>query len=174
MLKKSLEDALNKQINEEFFSHYLYLSMSAYLVSENLAGFANWMKIQSQEEYFHFLKFYDYVLQAGGKVTLQPVKEPKITWKNIHEIFKDTVDHEIFITNCINDIATLAVNEKDHATMSFLKWFIDEQVEEVATAEQILRDVKMVGDNTSALFLIDRELKGRVPAMTFTIGGAKV
>lgn len=173
MLKKSLEEALNKQITEELYSSYLYLSMSAYLQSINMTGFANWMKIQSQEEYIHFNKFFDYVIQTGGSVTLKGIKAPKSSWKNIEEVMKDTLDHEIHITECINELASLSLKEKDHATMSFLKWFIDEQVEEVATAEQIMRELKMVGNNQSGLFLLDREMKARPAALTFNIGQPK-
>jgi len=173
MLKKNLEEALNKQINEEYYSSYLYLSMSAYLQTINLTGFANWMKIQSQEEYIHAIKIYDYVIQTGGNVNLMEIKAPKTSWKNVEEIMQDTLGHEYFITECINNIASLATQEKDHATMSFLKWFIDEQVEEVATAEQIIREIKMVGDNLTGLLMLDRELKARPAAITFNVGMAK-
>lgn len=170
MLKKSLEEALNNQINEEMYSSYLYLSMSAYLQNINLTGFANWMKVQAQEEYFHFTKFYDFILQAGGKVTLKEIKAPKLSWKNLEEVMQDTFNHEIHITDCINKLATLATKEQDHATLSFLKWFIDEQVEEVANAEQILKEVKMIGNNQGGLFMLDREMKARPAALTFNVG----
>lgn len=172
MLKKTLADALNNQINEELFSSYLYLSMSAYLQNNNLAGFAHWMKIQAQEEYIHSLKFYDFILQRGAAVNLKAIKAPKTSWKNVEEVVKETLAHEIHITNCINSLISLAQKEMDHASQSFLKWFVDEQVEEVANAEQLLNDVKMIGNNQSGLFLLDRELKGRAPALTFNTGPA--
>ncbi|MBC8344598.1 MAG: ferritin [Bacteroidetes bacterium] len=161
MIKKKIEKALIKQINEELYSSYLYWSMSSYFESKNLPGFANWMKVQSEEEYLHARKFYNYLISAGGRVLLDGIKTPKTDWESVESVFKETLDHEIFITNCINDLVTLALEEKDHATNSFLQWFVDEQVEEVSTAEQILHEVKMVAGNSQGLFMLDREFKSR-------------
>jgi len=165
MISDKLVKALNKQVNEELFSSYLYLSMAAYFESKNLAGFANWMKIQSEEEYLHARKFFDYINTAGGRVELESIKKPQIDWDSVRQVFQETYDHEVYITTCINNLATLAQEEKDHATLSFLKWFIDEQVEEVATADQLLEEIKMIGDNKHGLFMLDRELKGRAPVI---------
>jgi ferritin len=171
MLKSSVEKALNNQINEEFYSSYLYLSMAAWFESQNLLGFANWMRVQAQEEYFHFTKFFDYVGLAGGTVALKAVKEPKIKWKSVLEVFEDTYKHEEHITDLINKLATLAQKESDHATGSFLKWFVDEQVEELSNAHQLVAEIKLIGNNVHALLMLDRELKVRPMVMNFTIGG---
>ena len=162
MINPKMEAALNKQINEEFYSSYLYLSMSAYFESVNLAGFANWMKVQSQEEYFHATKFYNYVIQKGGKVTLEAIAKPKIVWSSTIEAFEDTYAHEQKISALINGLVDLALELKDHATNSFLQWFVTEQVEEEANDVKILEDLKAVGDNRSVLFMIDREMSTRV------------
>ena len=169
MLKASVEKALNNQINEEFYSSYLYLSMAAWFESQNLLGFANWMRIQAQEEYFHFTRFFDFVSHAGGTIKLAAVKEPKIKWKSILEVFEDTYKHEEHITDLINKLTTLALKESDHATYSFLKWFVDEQVEELSNAGQLVSELKLIGDNPHALLMLDRELKARPAVMTFTI-----
>lgn len=162
MLKEKIEKALIKQINEELYSSYLYWSMSSFFESKNLVGFANWMKVQSEEEYLHARKFYNYIISAGGRVLLEGIKTPKTEWTTIVEVFNETLEHEIFITNCINDLVSLALEEKDHATNSFLQWFVDEQVEEVSTAEQILHEVNMIADNKQGLFMLDREFKSRI------------
>ena len=161
MIKKKIEDALNKQINEELFSSYLYWAMAAWFEDMNLAGFANWTKIQAEEEYLHARKFYNYMTEVGGRVVFDKIEAPKKEWKNIEEAFADVLKHEIHITDCINNLMTLAQKENDHATASFLKWFVDEQVEEVSTADQLLHEVKMIADNKQGIFILDRELKVR-------------
>ena len=161
MIKEKVLKILNKQINEELFSSYLYLSMSNYFSSLNLDGFANWMRLQSQEEYAHGMKIYDYVLQRDGKVVLAKIETPKATWKSPLEVFQETLKHERHISACINNIVTLANQEKDHATSNFFQWFISEQVEEEANAVNIVEKVKMVGDNKSGLFMLDREMGQR-------------
>lgn len=172
MISKKLEEALNKQINEELYSSYLYWAMASWFDSKNLAGFANWTRIQSEEEYLHARKFYDYVNHARGRVVFQAIKQPQENWDSIEEVFQAIYDHEIFISNCINDLASLAMDERDHATISFLKWFIDEQVEEVSTADQILQEIKMIGDHKQGIFMLDRELKAR-PQVLPTINPAQ-
>jgi ferritin len=172
MLKTSVEKALNNQINEEFFSSYLYLSMSAYFESINLQGFANWMKIQSQEEYIHAMKFFDYVNQMSGTVVLKAIKDPKTKWKSIAEVFEETYKHEGHITDLTNKLTTLSLKESDHATYSFLKWFVDEQVEEMANAGQLLHEVKMLGNNNAGILMLDRELKARTPVLVNTAAQA--
>lgn len=165
MLKASVEKALNNQINEEYFSSYLYLSMAAYFESLNLLGFANWMRIQAQEEYIHSMKFFDYVVHAGGNVTLKAIKEPKTKWNTIVETFEDTLEHEQHITDLINKLTSLSLKESDHATYSFLKWFVDEQVEEMANATQILHELKLISKDNSGILMLDRELKVRTPVL---------
>lgn len=161
MISAKMQKALNKHLNEELFSSYLYLSMAAYFESKNLNGFANWMKLQSQEEYVHGLKFYDYIHQVGGRVTLSQITAPKTDWKNIKEVFTETLEHEKFITDLINKLVDLAILEKDHATNNFLQWFVNEQVEEVANAEDLVNKLEMIGDNKNGLFMLDRELGAR-------------
>lgn len=161
MLKDSVLKILNKQINEEMYSSYLYLSMSAHFSSINLDGFAKWMRIQSQEEYAHAMKICDYVLQRDGKVTLTKIETPKSVWKSPLEVFQETLKHEMHISACIHQIVNLAIKEKDHATNHFFQWFISEQVEEEATASAIVEKMKMIGDTKSGLFMLDRELGQR-------------
>ena len=165
-INKNVEKILNEQINAEFWSAYFYLSMSNYFNATGMPGFANWMKVQAEEEYLHARKFYDYLVAAGGRAIMEGIKSPKIEWSSVEEVFTETLEHEIFITDCVNDLVTLALEEKDHATNSFLTWFVDEQVEEVATAEQILHEVKMIADSKQGLFMLDREFKGRAGVIT--------
>lgn len=162
MLNKKIEKAINDQINEELYSSYLYLAMAAHLSNLGLNGFANWMNIQVQEEMNHAKFFFDFVLERGGKINLEQIAKPKSEWANITEIFEETVAHEKHISSNINDIASLAIEEKDHATASFLRWFIDEQVEEEATAEDWLSKLKLTKAEGTALFFLDQEAAKRV------------
>ena len=161
MLKTSVLNILNKQINEELYSSYLYLSMSAYFSSINLDGFAKWMKMQSDEEYGHAMKIYDYVIQCDGKVSLKAINNPKSQWKSALEVFQETLKHEQYISSCINNIVNLAIKEKDHATNNFFQWFVAEQVEEEANVRNIVDKLKMIGETKSGLFMLDRELGKR-------------
>jgi ferritin len=169
MISKKMQDAINKQINEEMFSAYLYLSMSTYFESVNLKGFANWMRVQYQEESFHAMKFFDYVLERGGTVTLKQIEAPKNKWKGVLDVFQETYKHEQKITSLINNLVTLAMQEKDYAANSFLQWYVNEQVEEEANVTDLLEQLKMIEGKGPALFMLDRELKTRVftpPAAT--------
>ena len=158
MLKDKIQKALNAQMNLELSSSYLYLAMAAYFESENLNGFAHWMKIQSGEEYAHAMKIYGYINQRNGRVNLSKIEAPKSEWKDAVEVFAETLKHEQKVTKAIDDIVDLTITEKDHATNTYLQWFVTEQVEEEATAMNILDKIKMVGDNKNGLFLLDREL----------------
>ena len=129
MLSKRMEDALNEQINAEIWSAYLYLSMSAYFEADNLPGFANWMKIQWQEELSHATKFFDYVTERGGRVILKPIAAVKTDWTDSTEVFAETLEHEKHVSALINNLVNIAVEEKDHATNNMLQWFVAEQVE---------------------------------------------
>jgi ferritin len=162
MISKKMQTAIDEQINAEIWSAYLYLSMSAYFERQNLRGFANWMKIQWQEEVTHAIKFFDYVHSRGGQVSLKPIAGVQTDWKNAVEVFTETLAHEQHVTALINNLANIAVEEKDHATNSMLQWFISEQVEEEANAEQILVQLKMIGDNGYGMLMLDRELATRV------------
>jgi ferritin len=161
MITDKISKMLNKQINQELYSSYLYLQMSAFFDEEKLNGFAAWMKIQSQEEYKHAMKLYEYVLQANAKVELQKIDAPKNKWKDALDVFQDTFKHEKQITGYINEIVDVALAEKDFATFSFLQWFVTEQVEEESTALLILDKIKLIGDNKTGLFFLDREMAGR-------------
>ena len=162
MLKKSIETAINQQINAEFHSAYLYLSMSSYCQSVGMAGCANWMKIQFQEELAHATHFFDYVLERGGRVILAPIGEVDVDFKSILHVFEETLAHEIKVTGLINNLMDLSIKESDHATKSFLQWFVDEQVEEEANVEQILNNLKLINGEGQGLLMMDREMQTRV------------
>lgn len=164
MINEKIEKALNAQINKEFFSSYLYLSMSSYFESKNLTGMANWMKIQADEEHLHAMKFYTYVIQKGGRVILTSIETPKNGWKSPLDAYEDTYVHEQFITASINELVHLSLEEKDYATHNFLQWFVTEQVEEESNVTKIIDDLKMVGENNYGIFMLDRELGTRQPA----------
>lgn len=161
MISKKIEEALNGQIKEELYSAYLYLSMSAWFETINLSGFANWMRVQNQEEQMHAMKIFDYINERGGKVKLQKIDEPAYVWKSPLDAFEAAYKHEQHITGCINDLVYLAIDEKDRATQIFLDWFVNEQVEEEATSDDIVQQLKLVGDKGQGIFMIDRELRTR-------------
>jgi ferritin len=158
MLKAKIQKALNAQMNFEMSSSYLYLAMAAYFESQNLSGFAHWMKLQSGEEYGHAMKIYGYINQRNGRISLTKIDAPKSEWKGAIEVFAETLKHEQSVTTEIDKLVDLATIEKDHATNAFLQWFVTEQVEEEATALTILDKIKLVGDNKSGLFFLDREM----------------
>ncbi len=161
MLSKILEEELNKQINEELFSAYLYFAMSAHFESENWKGFAKWLKIQALEELTHADKFYNYLIERGNKVELLSIDKPQKEWGNALNAFEDGLKHEQHITQRINHIMDVAIKEKDYATQSLLKWFIDEQVEEEANFSEIVAKLRMIEDAPRALFYLDHELGKR-------------
>ncbi len=158
MLKDKIQKALNTQMNLELSSSYLYLAMAAYFESKNLNGFAHWMKVQSGEEYGHAMKIYGYINQRNGRINLSKIDAPKSEWKDAVEVFEETLKHEQNVTKSIDEIVDLTITEKDHATNTYLQWFVTEQVEEEAAAINIVDKIKMVGDNKNGLFLLDREL----------------
>ncbi len=162
MITEKMQNELNKQINAEYWSAYLYLSMSAYCESAGLPGAANWMRIQYQEEVTHALKFFDYVIDRGGTVSLLPIKEVPNSWNGIIHIFEETQKHEQHVTSLINNLMDVAIEVRDHAAKSFLQWFVDEQVEEEANVQKILDQLRMVGGKGDGLFLIDKDLATRV------------
>jgi len=156
-----IQDAINNQINAEIYSAYLYLSMAAYFDNDNFSGFSNWMKMQHKEEMFHAMKFYDYVYERGGKVKMKAIDAPPTKFESPLQIFKYTLLHEQKVTKLINNLYELALNEKDYAFQSFLKWYIDEQVEEEGTVSAIIDKIKLVKDG-SGLFMLDKEMSTRV------------
>jgi len=162
MISKKVEDVFNDQIMHEFFSAHLYLSMSAYLESIDLPGFAHWMRIQYQEEVFHGMKMFDYVIERDGRAIVKPFDGPKTEWKSVTDVFKEAYAHEQKVTALINNMVDVSLSEKDHASQIFLQWFVNEQVEEEATAKGIIQQLKMLGDSKAGLFQVDRELGQRV------------
>ena len=162
MLSKKLEDAINAQINAEFWSAYLYLSMSADFASKGLPGFANWMEIQFKEEQDHAMKFLNFILSRGGKPEVKPIAKVEKTWKTPLAAFKSTLEHELVVTKLINDLYALATEEKDYATQSMLKWFIDEQVEEEENAQALIDTLTLLDGNGYGIYQLDKELALRV------------
>ena len=170
MLSPKMETALNNQINAEYYSSYLYLSMAAYFDSVNLPGFANWMRIQQQEELLHALKFFDFVSERNARVKLTSIEGPETEWDGPLAVFEATLAHEQHVTGLINKLVDLALAESDHATNNFLQWFVAEQVEEEATADGILQQLRLMKDAPGGLFMMDRELAQRVFTAPATAG----
>jgi ferritin len=162
MISKNMEKAINEQINAEMYSAYLYLSMESYFRSLDLSGFANWMRVQVQEELVHAMKMYDFVDARGGRIILKSIEAPQTEWKSPLAVFEAVYEHEQKVTGLINDLVNLAVKEKDHATNAFLQWFVNEQVEEEASADKIVQQMRMIGDAPGGLFMLDHELGQRV------------
>ena len=160
-LSKRMLDALNEQIREELASAYIYLSMAAYCESINLPGFAHWMRVQTQEEMDHAMKFYGYVHGRGGRVLLQVLPQPAAEFAGPIAVFQETLKHEQYITGRIHALYGLAVEDKDYASQGFLQWFVNEQVEEEKNANEILSLLKMAGDKGQGLIMLDRHLASR-------------
>ena len=163
MLSTKVQKALNDQINAEFGAAYLYLSMSAHFQSLNLTGFATWMAAQAQEEVGHAMKIYGFINEREGKIQLRQIGAPAATWKSPLAAFKAAYAHEQKVTGMIYDIVDLSLAERDHATNSFMQWFVNEQVEEEATASDIVSKLELVGSDNNGLFMLDRDLGQRVP-----------
>jgi len=162
MLNKKIQPALNQQLIAELYSSYLYLSMSAYFQSINLPGFANWMRVQAQEELVHAMKFYNFINERGGRVMLQQIEAPPTEWSSPLDVFENAHKHEQKVTGLINDLVNLAVGERDHATNIFLQWFVTEQVDEEASADEVVQKLKLVGNDSAGLFMLDGEMGQRV------------
>jgi ferritin len=162
MISKKMEQALNEQINAELYSAYLYLSMAAYFESQDLPGFGNWMRVQTQEEMMHAMKIYDYVHERGGRVLLQAIAQPATEWDSPLAAFEVTYEHEQAVTGRINDLVDLAIKEKDHATNSFLQWFVTEQVEEEKSAHEMVQKLKLMADAPGGMYMLDCEMGKRV------------
>lgn len=162
MISEKIEKLLNDQLNKELFSGYLYLSIEAYFESINLPGFAHWFRVQAQEERDHALLFFEYINRVGAKVTLQPIEGPKVDFSSIMEALEQSLKHEQFVTSSIYNIVDAARAEKDHKTDSFLKWFIDEQVEEEENADNNIRRFERVKDDGKGILMLDTEFAARV------------
>ncbi len=161
MLSEKMEKALNDQINAEFYSAYLYLSMSAYFEEIEYPGFAHWMKLQSKEEEDHGAKLYEYVISRGNNVSLESIEKPQDKWDSVEAVFTHVLEHEQLVTSLINDLVELAISTKDYATNQFLQWYVAEQVEEEENARDNLGKIKRAGDSKDLLFLLDNELGTR-------------
>ena len=162
MLKEKVLNAINEQINAEQYSAFLYLSMSAYFYGKGLPGFGNWMFIQYQEELTHANKFFNYINERGGTVALKAIEQVQTDFEGIIDVFERTLTHEQHVSALINNLMDVAISESDHATVSFLKWFVDEQVEEEANATEILDTLKLINGQGNGIFMLDREMRSRV------------
>lgn len=164
MLNPKVQDAINEQINAELYSAYLYLSMAQYFEAEGLAGFANWFKIQFQEEQAHATIFMNYVNQRGGRVMLKAIDAVPTTWDSPMEVFRATLEHEQKETALINSLYTLAMQEEDYATRDRLNWFVGEQVEEEDNCRALIDKLRLIGDNGMGLYMLNTELAARTYA----------
>lgn len=160
-MSKKMADAFNEQIKNEFYSAYMYLSMSAYFADLGLPGFSGWMRVQAQEEVTHATKMYDYVLSRGEQVVLKAIDAPPATWKNPLEVMQAALEHEKFVTKRLNELTDLAIKEKDHASQIFLSWYITEQVEEEQSFGDIVSALKLIKGEGQGLLMMDRELGTR-------------
>ncbi len=161
MLSSKMQEALNEQVNAEMYSAYIYLSMGAWFEEQNLSGFANWMKVQAQEEMAHAMKIYGFIFERGGKVAFKAIDAPPAEWDSPTAVFQHVLEHEQKVTGLINNLVDLAEQENDRATCSFLQWFVDEQVEEEASADQVVKQLEMVGDSPGPMFMLNNLLGQR-------------
>ena len=162
MINEKMEQAFNEQINKEFYSEYLYLAMKAYFTELNLQGFVNWFDVQVQEEHAHGMGMFDYVNERGGRIVLDTIDKPIVEGKTPLEIFEQVLKHEQFVTSRINHLMDVAEETKDRAALSFLDWYLKEQVEEESSVGGVLATLKLIGDDKKALLMLDKELEPRV------------
>jgi ferritin len=162
MLSEKLVKLINKQINYEFFSEHVYLAMSAYCADQDLDGFANFFRVQAEEERFHAMKFFDYIIEMNERVRITSLPESRNDYESILEAFRAALEHEKSNTRNIYEIADAATDERNHATISFLKWFIDEQVEEESLINSLIKKLQRIGNDSAALYILDTELASRV------------
>jgi ferritin len=161
MISKAMQDAINEQIKNEFYSAYMYLSMSAYFQANNLPGFAAWLRIQFQEEQTHALKLYDHMIDRGGRIDLKALSQPPAEWKTSLEAFQNVLTHEQHVTALINQVYETALSEKDYPAQVMLQWFINEQVEEEKNATEIVEQLKLVDTHGTAVLMLDHRLGKR-------------
>jgi ferritin len=161
MLAKTMQDALNEQIQKEYHSSYLYLAMAAYCEASNLPGSAQWMRIQSQEELAHAMKLFEHMVDRGGRVTLQAIPQPLAEYKSALDVFENVLAHEQLVTASIHKLYALALKENDYPGQVMLQWFVTEQVEEEKNAGQVVEQLKAIGESKNGLFMVDRGLGKR-------------
>lgn len=171
MIDKQAEAAINDQISAELYSAYLYLSMAAYFESKNLMGFASWMRVQSMEEMTHVRRFYAFLSSRSGRIILKAIDAPPTEWTSPLHVFEEALAHEHKITGLINNLASLSLEIRDHATHAFLQWFVGEQVEEESAVEAVIQSLRLVDNQSSGWFLLDKDLSARafVPPIGVTI-----
>jgi len=160
-ISPKMQEALNKQLNAELYSGYLYLSMAAHFRSANLDGFANWMRKQAEEELAHAMKFYDYLHERGARVELAAIQAPPTAWDSPLAAFEDAYRHEQSVTASIHELMDLARSERDHPTAIFLEWFVTEQVEEESSVDAVIQKLKLMRDAPGGMFMLNRELAAR-------------
>ena len=161
MLSEKLLEELNEQIKHEFASANYYLAMAAYCKDQNLEGFANFFIVQAEEERFHAMKFFNFIDEMGGKVVITGYDDPRTTFDSIMDVFAAGLEHEQFVTKRIHHLMDISMEEKNYPAISFLNWFVDEQVEEEATFNDLLEKLKLIDNNTNGLFMLDKELSSR-------------
>ena len=162
MINEKMEKAFNDQINKELYSEYLYLSMKAYFERLNLKGFVNWFNVQVQEEHAHAMGMFDYVHERGGEVELEAIDKPETKWESPLACFEQVLSHEEFVTSRINALMDVADEVKDRAALSFLNWYLKEQVEEEANVGDVLATLRLIGDDKKALLMFDKDLSTRI------------
>ena len=161
MIGKAMQDAMNEQINREFFSSYLYLSMAAYFEARNLTGFGHWMRLQAEEERGHAMKFYNFILDSGGQARLKGIDAPATEWKSNLEVAEQVAEHEARVTASIHNLYEIALKEKDYASQIMLQWFISEQVEEEKNAAELVAKLRLIEERGTAVLMLDHRLSKR-------------
>jgi ferritin len=161
MITQRLQEEFNEQIKYELYSAYMYMAMSAYCSDRNLSGFAHWMRMQAEEEVDHAMRFYNFLLERGGRVELQAIDRPPVEYGSPLQVMEKSLEHERFVTSRINQLYDVAVEEADHPAAVMLQWFITEQVEEEATIDEIVQRMKMFGEEGPALLMVDSQLGAR-------------
>ncbi len=170
MISEKMQEALNEQVNKEFYSAYMYLAMSAYCDTIGLPGFSNWMRMQYEEESLHVTKMFDYILDQGGQVHLKMIEEPPKEYGTPLEVFEKTLEHEQYVTDLIHKLMDLAIDERDYATQTLLQWYVTEQVEEESNVNDVVAPLRMVGEDKGGLMMIDQQLALRIPPVALVAG----
>ncbi|QGG47488.1 ferritin [Heliorestis convoluta] len=161
MFSDKLQAELNQQIKEELYSSQIYLAMAAYCADQDLDGFANFFKVQAEEEKFHAMKFFNFINEMGGRVLITGFPDPQNEYDSILDVYEKSLAHEKMVTKRIYKLMDLAMDEREHATISFLKWFIDEQVEEEAMFQGVIKKLRLIGKDVNALYMLDNEMAQR-------------
>jgi len=171
MIKKNVQDAINAQINAEIYSSYMYFSMASWFDSISLTGFSHWLRVQALEELTHVQKMSGYLNERGGRALMKAVDAPPTDWNSPLACFEEVYAHECNVTELINNLMDIALAERDHATVSFLNWFVDEQIEEEANTDAVVQKLKLVEGNKGGLFMLDREMDARTFVMPPELAG---